>query len=147
MRNATIYSLLLFCSGLAFGQQPQWTTVASVVLFNQSQADRYKKTTLLTPTEPGIYRLNVYFSGGGGTNNPNGEWGFYTELNGFDITGQPLNFSQSVQCGFGMSAFWMPQVVVSLKPQHPLTYDFGGMSPTPGCIYNVAITVEQLVQQ
>ena len=145
MYKATIYFLLFLCSVFSFGQQPQWTTVASVVMFNQDHADR-RRVTLLTPTEPGIYRLNAYFSGGGGTNNSRGQWSFYNELNGFDITGQPLYFSQSVECGFGMSAFWMPQVVVSLKPQRPLTYDVGGMSATPGCIYNLAITVEQLIQ-
>jgi len=144
MRKAIPFVFLLLFPVIAFGQQqPQWTVVASVAIFNQDHADRHT-VTLLTPTEPGIYRLNVYFSGGGGVHNPKGG-GFYTELRGFDITGQPLYFTQSFECG---SQTWdfMPQVMVSLKPQQSLTYDVGGTPLTPGCIYNLAISVEQLTQ-
>lgn len=145
MRKVTVCFLLMLSSVWAFGQQqPQWKVVASVVMFNQSHADG-KHITLLIPTEPSVYRLNVYNSGGAGTNN-NDHWGFVTVLSGVDITGQRLSFAQDIICG-QPNVSWMPQAVVSLKPDEPLTYYVEGGSPIPSCIYNLAITVEQLVQQ
>lgn len=84
LRNATTCFLLLLCSAMAFGQdQPQWKVVASVVLFNQRQA--LPPTTILTPIGEGIYRLTLYFSGGGAGS------GSLTEIiGGFDITGAQI---------------------------------------------------------
>ena len=81
--------MMVLCSVLAFGQgEPLWTVVKHVLLFNQNQA--IPLTTLLTPTEPGIYRLNLYFQGGGGTS----KFGNFIErLFATDITGYSLNGS------------------------------------------------------
>jgi hypothetical protein len=82
MRQATFLFLFLLCSAFAVGQ-PQWVLLANVSLFNQNQP--IPETTLLIPTQPGVFRLNMYVSGGG-----SGGKGVYTvALSGFDITGFP----------------------------------------------------------
>jgi hypothetical protein len=90
MRKMALCFLLLLCPAIAFGQQPQWTTVASVVLFNQSQG--IPRTTIFTPTEVGLYHLNFYFSTMGG-GNKNQEGTFYENVYGADISGTPLGGS------------------------------------------------------
>jgi hypothetical protein len=151
MRKATICFLLLLCSVIAFGQQPQWTTVASVVLFSQNQ--NVPKTTIFTPTEPGVYRLNVYFSGGTHGAATNGA--FEASVSGFDITGRPLSDDNgwgglgtlNVHCGGFLQWGFLPQLTVSLEPNVPLVYQVLSQSASLDCVYNLAITVEQLVQQ
>jgi hypothetical protein len=143
MRRATLCLLLILCSVIVFAQQPQWRTVASVALFNQTQA--IPSTTLLTPSEPGIYRLNIYFSGGGGT----AKFGTFTErLAATDITGYKLGDSGNftVFCGMNRAWQWLPPVTISLKPNTPLNYEVDSYAVSPDCVYNVAITVEQLTQ-
>src|SRR5579864_9130694 len=117
--------LVMLWSGVALGQQtlpqqralPQWTVIRHVVLYQQSAP--ISQTTLLTPTQPGIYRFTVYFSGGSGTGG--GRW--LESLSGSDITGLSLGGlgSLGVLCG-ELLWQWTPPVVVSLKPEVPLTY-------------------------
>ena len=141
MRKTTACFLIMLCSAIAFGQQqPQWTVVQSVVLFSQSQA--IPQTTLLTPTEPGLYRLTVYFSGGGGAS-PQGA--FDLVVVGTDISGVPSRTELGGPCAF--SRFISLSPIVSLKPSVPLTFEVDNLGTSPGCVYNLAITVEQLVQQ
>ena len=143
MRKAAICFLLISCATIAFGQQqPQWTTVASVVLFNQTQG--ISEAPLLTPTEPGIYRLNFYFSGRG---TERGEQHFFTaRMNYVDIEGDKFDYTGIVFCSES-AVFSMPPTMISLKPNVPLTYLLSLSNPsTARCHYNLAITVEQLVQ-
>jgi hypothetical protein len=140
MRSATICFLLLLCSVLAFGQQPQWAVVANVVLFSQVQA--IPQTTIFTPTEPGIYRLTLYFSGGGGREGYREEV-FEADLNGVDISGEAISYSPQVRCGTPIINSVSP--IVSLKPQQPLTYDVTAFVYNAACQYNLAITVERLM--
>src|ERR1035438_8751461 len=125
MSNATICFLLMLCSVVAFGQQPQWTVVQQVVLFHQNQA--IPKTTLLTPNGQGIYRLNLYLSGGS-FGEGNGQIAY--SLNGFDITGAQIFSAGGIDCG---SKEWlsMPPIMVSLAPQAPLTYQINDLTRTP----------------
>ncbi len=97
--------------------------------------------TLLVPTDPGIYRLNLYFSIGGGGNGLQSY--FLTQLHGTDITG---GSGEGLYCSDSAEVYWMPPIMVSLKPQEPLTYRVAASKvPTAGCQYNLAITVEQLM--
>ena len=91
MREATIYFLMLLCSVLAFGQEePQWKVVKHVIFTQQMQRIG---GTLLVPTEPGIYRLNLYFSESGGGKGLNSY--HQAQLQGTDVTGTTVNFSQT----------------------------------------------------
>jgi hypothetical protein len=139
MRTAMICFVVMLCTVVAFGQgQPQWTVIQHVNLSQQSQP--IPLTTLLTPTEPGIYRLTVYFSGGTGTG-----VGYWTEfLTGTDITGAPLGANLNVLCR-EINWQWTPPMTISLKPQVPLTYSVVSPNGAPTCRYNLAITVEQLL--
>jgi hypothetical protein len=144
MRKVTVCFLLLLCSVLAVGQQqPQWTTVASVVLFNQEQSIPYN-TPIFTPTETGIYRLNLYFSGGGTIPGPDR---FYLYMQGYDITGGQVYVQNYLSCQ-SLSLYSMPPTMVSLKPNIPLVVGLFDQRRRPSpCQYNLVITVEQLVQQ
>lgn len=143
MRNATLCFLLLLCSVLAFGQEPQWTVVKHVVLMRQDL--NIFQTTLLTPTEPALYRISLYLSGGVGSGpRTNAVW--TATLAGTDITGARFEPTPlQILCN---QASWLsaPSITISLLPQVPLTYQVinGGGGLT--CQYNLAITVEQLVQ-
>jgi len=140
MSKATLCFVMILCSVIAFAQQqPQWTVIQHVALSQQSQP--IPQTTLFTPTSPGIYRLTVYFSGGTGTGT--GIW--VESLNGTDITGLPLGGSGNLAI-FCREANWQwtPPVVISLKPQVPLTYQVSDISAS-GCQYNLVITVEELL--
>jgi hypothetical protein len=139
MYKAALGLLVTFCSAIAFGQTaaPQWRVIRHVVLYQQTEP--IPQTTLLTPTESGIYRVTVYLSGGGGTGT--GRW--LESLSGSDITGLPFSPGNlNVLCG-ELLVQGTPPVVVSLKPQVPLTYQVEG-SGAPTCQYNLAITLEQL---
>jgi hypothetical protein len=141
MRQA-ILSFLLLCSAIAFGQEPQWTVVQHVVLLNQNQ--NIPLTTLFTPTEPAVYRLTIYFSGVG----TKGRGAFAYFLNGVDISGQTIEEGDEVSCpGTGFQS--PPPITTILKPQVPFQYVVVNRDPFPpnSCYYNLAITVEQLVQQ
>ncbi len=140
MRNATICFLLLLCSVLAFGQEPQWTVVKHVVLLNQTQSVRFEN--LLTPTEPALYRLSFYFSGNG---NGAGQSGYYSvSLNGTDISGMPLGAGGYVLC---YQIGWNSTTTTAiLKPQAHLSYTVFADNSSTNCTYNLAITIEQLVQ-
>ena len=141
MRNAMICAVLMLCSILALGQgQPQWTVVQHVTLSQQLQP--IPQTTLLTPTEPGIYRITVYFSGG----NETGSSGWSEVLNGTDITGAPLGGvgDLNIPCRGANWSFTFP-ITISLEPNVPLTYQVRAYSQVPSCHYNLAITVEQLM--
>jgi hypothetical protein len=142
VRKVTIWFVMMLCSALAFGQEPQWMVVRHVVLFNQTEA--IPPTTLLTPTEPGEYRLSLYFSGVGTTPGANQEG--IADITGIDIAGAFLQTYVVIPCGFQPSYSSLPATTISLKPEVPLTYDvrFANRS---GCLYNLVITVEQLVQQ
>ena len=140
MRKAIFGFLLLLCSVLAFGQEPQWTVIKHVTLMQQNQPT---SGFLLTPTEPGIYRLTLYFSGG----DRKGSGGFEEMVNGTDVTGRPL--SQWTTYGLDCSElYWqpIPPVTISLLPNAPLTYQVYSNSSSPSCTYTLAITVEQLMQ-
>ena len=141
MRKA-IPCLLLLCSVIAFGQEPQWTVIKHVTVMQQTQS---VAGALLTPTEPGIYRLNLYFSGSGGGKGDQSY--FIAHIHAIDTTGVPVDGGQTLYCN-AAAAYWMPPIMVSLKPQQALSY-YVIASPisTAGCQYNLAITVEQLVQQ
>lgn len=147
MRKATLCFLLMLCSVIAFGQQPQWTTVASVALFSQNQ--NVPKTTIFTPTEPSVYRLNVYFSGGTHGAATNGA--FEVSVSGFDITGLPLSDyngwgelgTLNVHCN-ALHWGFLPPITVSLEPNVPLVYQVLSQISSLNCDYNLAITVEQL---
>ena len=66
MRKAMICFVVMLCSVIALGQgQPQWTVIQHVNL--SQQIHPISPVTLLTPAEPGIYWLTVYFSGGTGS--------------------------------------------------------------------------------
>jgi hypothetical protein len=142
MRKAAICFLLLLCSAIAFGQQqPQWTVVQSEVLSNQNQPIAQ---TLLTPTEASIYRLTIYFSVVSG---PSPQGAFELTVVGKDISGLPLT---GTPFGFGCGGpgFFQVSSAISLKPNLPLSFEVKSFGiPSQGCVYNLAITVEQLVQQ
>src|ERR1035438_2679197 len=134
MRKATLCFLLLLFSALAFGQEPQWTVVQRVVLFDQSRA--IPTTAIFTPTEPGLYRFTLYLSATGGRN---GSGSFIETISGTDISGARLASSYQVECG-RFFAYWMPiaPITVSLEPNEPLVYKVDQLPP-PGstpCKYN-----------
>jgi hypothetical protein len=144
MRKAAIFFLVLLCSAISYGQEPQWTVVKHVFLTQQTA--NIFHTTLLTPTEPSLYRISAYLSGGvGGSPRTNAVW--TATLAGSDITGAAFKPAPlQVPCN---QTVWLsaPSIIISLEPQVPLTYQVidGGGGLT--CQYNLAITVEQLVQQ
>lgn len=139
MRNAILCFLLMLCSVLAFGQEPQWTVVKHLILTQQNTPIPF--TTLLFPEDAGIYRVNISFSGSGTENT--GLW--EAQLGGTDISGGQLNLGGEADCNVPN---WtpIPSVMVFLKAKVPLVYRVFGRSATPSCQYNLAITVEQLVQ-
>jgi len=142
MHRARIFFLLLLCSATSVGQEPQWTVIKHVILMQQDQS---VFGTLLTPSEPGIYRLNLYFSVSGQEKGRQSY--FMAHIHGTDITGSPVDNGQLFYCD-SAGAFWMPPIMVALKPQEPLTYYVNRLQPpTAPCQYNLGITVEQLVQQ
>lgn len=127
---------LLFLPLCAFGQQ--WTVIQSVSVFNQTQA--IPQTTLLTPSDAGVYRLTYYLSGGGGAS-PSGYYNLI--LSGNDISGGYFNPNIVATCG--IEKFSSAAPIISLMPNEPLTYkvDAAGSLPS-GCNYNLTITVEKL---
>ncbi len=141
MRYATIFFVMMLCSTIAFGQgQPQWTVIQHVELSQQGHS--IPQTTILVPTEPGIYRISVYFSVGGGTGS--GAW--LEVLDGTDITGAPLEGYGTLELPCAAASwFSAPPFTVSLKPQEPLTYQVKASTGAAGCQYNLAIIVEQLL--
>jgi hypothetical protein len=143
MRKVAL-SFLLLCSAIALGQEPQWTVVKHVVLFNQNQP--IPQTTLLTPTEANIYRLTLYFSGGGTRVSP--YEAFLLNVSGTDISGQSWSPTLILACN-DLSVGGLPPYMVISKPNLPLTYQVDSrlIVPSADCTYNVTITVEQLVQQ
>ena len=144
MRKATLYFLLIICSILAFGQEPQWIVVKHVVLFDQKQP--ILKTTLLTPAEANFYRLTVYISGGGGR--PSASEAFVVDVNGTDVSGQSWDLSPVLPCNI-LSVIGLPPYTLISKPNLPLTYEVYRRPASvlsSDCTYNLAITVEQLVQ-
>ena len=71
---------------------------------------------------------------------------FYENIYGADITGRPLGVAIFASC----SGEYLPlaPITISLKPDVPLefaTHHEGPPGITP-CVYNLAITVEQLTQ-
>jgi hypothetical protein len=142
MRKVTICFLLMLCSVLAFGQQ-RWAIVGSVALFNQSQG--ILRTTIFTPTELGIYRLNFYFSVLGGNEKEYGN--FYEDVYITDISGQEWDPSPYGACSGG---YYRPvdPITISLKPNVPVEFatHYEGVPRNSPCVYNLAITVEELVQ-
>ncbi len=137
MRKAAIcFIFALLCPVLSVGQQ--WQVVRHVELFNQTQA--VPLTTLLTPTELSIYRIDFYFSAGPETGPGLARWD--ANLSGTELSGLPLNTTASVHCGTS-SWYSAPPVTISLKPQVPLTYQVQLLG-LQGCQYNLAIIVEQL---
>jgi hypothetical protein len=145
MRKATICFLMLLWSANAFAQEPQWTVVKHVVLFNQNQP--ILQTTLLTPTEANIYRLTVYLAGGGSRVSP--DEAFLVDVRATDISGQPWDgVGLILPCNI-QSVEWLPPATVISKPNLPLTYEVHSRLSVPltDCTYSLAITVEQLVQQ
>ncbi len=139
MRNATLcFLLLLLCPVFSFGQQ--WQVVQHVELFNQTQA--IPVTTLLTPTDPSIYRISFYFSAGPETRPGFTVW--EANLNGTELSGTSLNTQANVHCGNPSSFSSTSPVAISLKPRVPLTYQvqLAGLQP---CQYNLTIIVEQLL--
>lgn len=142
MRKASVCFLLVLCSTVAFAQQqPQWTVVSHLTLLQQNEMF---VTTLVTPTEPSLFRITVHFSGG----QKGGRGGFDLVLLGTDILGQQVGGQWHVSCnGNGDSSVVIPTM---LKPQAPLQLqvsDGNGDYSLPTCQYNLAIAVEQLVQQ
>ncbi len=141
MRKATLCFLLLLCSVIAFGQEPQWIVVKHVFLTQQNSLIPF--TELVTPTEPGAYRITVYFSGGDKT----GTGSFELSVHGFDITGQLLNINtMTVNCNTETFSS-MPPVTAILRPEVSLSFEvlpFKNIAAS--CQYNLVITVEQLMQ-
>jgi hypothetical protein len=135
----TCFAMLL-CSVIALGQQqPQWTVVQHVELTQQSQP--IAPTTLLTPTESGVYRLTAYFSSVGGT-----AVGSWTEfLSATDITGGLVNGNLALNCHSSRYWFSTPPITALLKANAPITYQVS--SNGGSCQYNLLIVVEQLQQQ
>ena len=141
MRKAAVCFAMMLYSTVAFGQeQPQWMVIQHLNLSQQSQP--IPQATLLVPTEPGLYRISVYMSVGGGTGS--GAW--LEILSGTDITGASLegNGTLVLPCKEA-SWFSAPPFTVSLKPQEPLTYQVKASTGAPGCQYNLAITIEELL--
>ena len=142
MRKATLCFLLLLCSAAAFGQEPQWTVVKHVSLMHQDL--NILLTTILIPTEPGLYRISFYLSGGV-TDDARIDAVWTATLAGSDVTSAPLGpLRLQVPCN---QASWVsaPSITVSLKPQVPLTYQVIANGNPRGCQYNLGITVEQLL--
>ena len=142
MRKASSFLLLLLCSAVAFGQEPQWTVIKNVDVVQQEH--NIFLTTLLTPTEPGLYRISFYLSGGV-VSNPRSDAFWTATLAGTDITGARFEPAPlQIPCN---QASWLsaPSITIALKPQVPLTYQViaGGGAST--CQYNLAIIVEQLL--
>lgn len=142
MRKATsICFLLLALCSVTFGQSPQWTVVQNVVLYGQSQA--ISPTTLLTPSDPGMYRITMYFSTVSGIS-PIGT--FNALYSGTDVSGVEIGDGSGAVCGKQGFHSSVP-LTVSLKPNAPLTYQVrADIPPSSSCVYNLAITVEQLLQ-
>src|SRR5215813_13852695 len=93
MRSMTICLLVTLCSMIAVGQdEPQWKVIKHVTLTQQS--DPIPSTVLVTPTEPGVYRLSMYLSTGSRT----AQGQVFATLYGYDITGGPLTSQLDVYC-------------------------------------------------
>lgn len=137
MRNLVL-ALVVLASTLAFAQQ--WQTVQGIWLPGQSAG--IPLTTIMTPSNPGIYRLTFYISGGGGA----ATGGFFSAyLNATDISGQTQSTNLGSPCG--LPRYISTTSVVSLKVGEPLTYEVDSGNSELGCTFNLAITVEQLVTQ
>jgi len=141
MRTTIVFFAVLLCSLVVVGQQqPQWTVVQHVELMQQGQP--IAPTTLLTPTESGVYRLTAYFSSVGGT-----AAGGWTEfLNATDITGGLVNGNLGLNCRSGHYWFSTPPITAVLKANAPVTYQVSSTGAAT-CQYNLLIIVEQLQQQ
>jgi hypothetical protein len=135
MRKTAIVALVM-CSLFAFGQkQPQWRVVQSVILTHQTAA--IPQTTVFTPRDEGLYRLNAYISArelGNGT-----EWVF-----GFlwtDLVGQnPMTASISaVRGGAGTIT-----LIFSARRNTPVSFQVQDEGTPPNSHYTLAFTIEQL---
>ena len=146
MRKATIcptigLMMMVLLSGIALAQEPQWTVIEHVFLTQQTQS--IEPTTLATPTEPGLYRISLYFSRGGLF----GKGSYAASLSGFDISGLPFGGGMTFDCASIAGWYSMPPTTLMLRPQSSLTYKVVSANGQLSCYYNLAITVEQLVQQ
>ncbi len=139
MRKTTICFLLVLCSVLAFGQdEPQWKVVKHITLMQQNQP---VSQALFTPTETAVYRVTFYFAAGGG--NSSASW--VGNLRGTDATGAFLGGGDIISCAH--PNLFSISVMAVLKPDVPLTYEVDQfIASTSTCQYNLAITLEQLVQ-
>ncbi len=138
MRRPTILFLLLALP--ASGQHlPQWKVAHSVILSNQTNP--IPLTTIFTPQAQGVYRLSVYFSGGGGTPAA-GDWDM--SANWTDLTGAGGDFDE-LQVNTG-DANWTQHTpsLLSIEPDTPLQYEVVSVGNVSGSDYNLVLTVEQL---
>ena len=139
MKKLAIYILLLLCASLAVAQQWQTVPGANVTLYGQNQS--VPLTTLLTPTEPGIYRLVTYLSVTGANSIVPGFFhsAVYVQDAG-NSAGYIYQFTETCAVGGSGSS---PVSILSLKPGVPVTYEINGQSVPQGCNYIFAVTIEQ----
>jgi hypothetical protein len=134
MRKMTLALLAVVCvwAATSWQSQPRWRTVQSIVLTHQTQP--IPQTTIFTPTERGLYRLNTYMTAGG--RNIQASWQMNFDWN--DIDGSPFSY--------GISSYDSPSELVyifSPQPNTPVSYM---VTQVPGYSggYDLVITIEQL---
>lgn len=135
-----LFLLVLFAPMLCLAQQ--WQVVNSVALFSQNQA--VQQTTLVTPSQSGLYRISMYFSVSSGVD-VSPEAYFDTTITGQDVTGLPNVIDVGLSCKRTLFES-VPTQNVALKAGVPLTYTVSTMGIPGSCTYNLGIVVEQLVQ-
>ena len=141
MRKLLVCLVLLMLPLLCGAQQ--WQVLpTSFAVFNQNQA--VQQTTLVTPSQDGIYRISMYFSVSSGVD-VSPEAFFDTTLVGEDVTGLPNVIDVGLSCKKTLFES-IPTQNVALKAGVPLTYTVSTMGIPGSCTYNLGIVVEQLVQ-
>lgn len=136
MRKTLLFSLVVMFASLAVAQQ--WQVVSSVSVFNQNRG--IASTTLLTPSDPGSYRVTFYLSSSGISNSP----GYYEAVVAMqDISGQSGTIDIPTACN-GVSRFLPTIEPISLKPGVPVTYAVNASGSPGACVYNLSIAIEKL---
>jgi len=133
-----IACLILLLSAIAFAQEPQWTVVSNVVVYNQTQG--VGQTTLFTPSETGLYRVSFYMSAPPYAGPLVG--GVIAFYDGTDVSGVIIGEAITTPCRGTPSQQSTIPTTYALAAGQPFTYTVVG----GGCPYNLAIVVEQLVQ-
>jgi hypothetical protein len=138
MRKAAICAIVIFGSWVApLAQAPvhEWKVVQVVQLTKETS--EIPTTTIFTPTEVGLYRVNILMAcggakGHGGANSPSWQLAFYYGANSNHF---------EVGCGGGSNGGSVPYLI-SPSAGTPATYAVAGVL-SPPFSYDVDIIIEQ----